>query len=167
VALPGLWNKAGINWDSVTLGGNAGLWSLNQTFSNDDRNTMNHMLDDVYDAFIERVAKGRNFAPDVVESMAGGRVWTGRQAKQRGLIDEIGGLHEAMDDVARETGVGRAEDLDVTLLPETREPFEDILGFMLGGVQISEYFQLFMGNVLSAGHPAWGITRSPDFALRY
>lgn len=159
----GLWEKIGVNWDSVSMGGNAGLWSPNKGYDAQGRAAISRMLDDVYDAFIERVAKGRKFAPDVVESMAGGRVWTGRQAKDRGLIDEIGGLHQVLGDVATEIGVSGPEKLNIVVLPAEKSPFEGLFGMFSGGAHI---LSPVLESLALMAHPEAGITHYRGFAIR-
>ncbi|MBU6235612.1 MAG: signal peptide peptidase SppA, partial [Alphaproteobacteria bacterium] len=107
-----VWDKLGINWDGVELGANSSMWSMNKTYNEEQRASVSRMLDQIYDGFVDRVAKGRHFGRDVVEGMAEGRVWTGRQAKENGLVDAIGGYHAALADVAAKLGVA-PEGLDV------------------------------------------------------
>lgn len=167
IGLGGMWNKAGVNWDSVELGANAGLWSQNRAYSDDGRAAVGRMLDQIYDGFIARVAKGRNFAPEVVESMAQGRVWTGRQAKERGLIDEIGGLHEAMVDVAKKLGVSDVSQLDIFTLPDAPSPLEDIMGFVSGGAQTLSPLKPLLKSYALATHPQWALVHAPSFAIQH
>ena len=158
-AFGALSEKAGVNWDSVALGENAGIWSPVTPYSDTGRASVNRMLDDVYDAFIARVAKGRNFAPDVVETMASGRVWTGRQAKERGLIDEIGGLRQAMADVAKKIGVKDVEGMEVILLPEDDRNIEEILGSMASPLGVTEWLKPLTQSLVLQRNPGWGVTR--------
>lgn len=161
----GLWSKLGVNWDGVELGANATLWSSNSGFSEPGRAAVQHMLDDVYDAFIDRVAKGRDFAPDIVEGMAQGRVWTGRQAKERGLVDEIGGLRDAMADVAERLGVASIYALDIYQMPEPPTPFDGLRGLMLGGVGVYELLSPVFRETALLRHPELGIVRAQGFAF--
>ncbi len=163
----GLWPKLGVNWDSVTLGGNAGLWSPNQPYNAEQRQAISHMLDDVYDGFIDRVAKGRNFAPEVVEAMAQGRVWTGRQAKERGLVDEIGGLRQALEDVAKKIGVADVQDLDVIILPDAPSPIDGLMELVGQNVQAFGPVKDFLHMAIMARHPEWSVVRAPSFEIRH
>lgn len=159
----GLSEKIGVNWESVAMGGNADLWSPVHPYSDEGRAAVNRMLDDVYDAFIARVAKGRDFSPEVVEAMAGGRVWTGRQAKERGLIDEIGGLYQAMEDVAKKTGAAHVRDLDIILMPEPPEPMEEILSLFASSGQVREWFKPLTQAIVLQRNPSWSLVRMPSY----
>jgi len=158
----GLSQKLGVNWDSVALGGNAGLWSPIHPYSDEGRASVSRMLDDVYDAFIARVAKGRSFSPEVVESMAGGRVWTGRQAMERKLIDAYGGLRQAKEDVAKKLGVADVKDLDLILMPEPGEPVEEILGMLAATGQVRNYFKPLVQAIVFERNPSWSAVRMPS-----
>jgi protease-4 len=93
----GLWQKLGVSWDGTQLGQNADIASSNRHFSPAERQRFEAMLDDSYQAFIQRVAEGRHIDPAKAAGLAGGRVWTGAQAKDNGLVDELGGLDKAVD----------------------------------------------------------------------
>lgn len=161
----GLWDKIGVTWDSVKFGANVSMWSPNEPYAEEDRATLDHMLDDIYDAFIDRVAKGRKFAPEVVESMARGRVWTGRQAKERGLIDAIGGLHVALEDAAQKLG-RPLKDTDVLVMPNGHDKIDDILGFFASGAKILELFRPFQEMLVLARHPEWSWAKTSSFAIQ-
>ncbi len=111
--LAGLWDKIGVNWETVSAGKNAGMWSSNRAFTAEELARFDAMLGYVYDAFLERVMEGRHMTREQAEAVAQGRVYTGRQAKDVGLVDELGGLDRAVA-VARELAKLPA-DLDVPL----------------------------------------------------
>jgi len=95
------WRKIGVEWGAVAVGEHAGLWSDKQEFSESGWQRLQESLDHVYERFKQRVADGRKLEPDAVEAAAQGRVWTGRQAMERGLVDKLGGLHEAIEAARR------------------------------------------------------------------
>jgi len=167
VSMEGLWDKLSIHWDGVDLGANAAIASTNHPYDEQGRAAVQHMLDDIYDGFVARVAKGRHFAPEVVEAMAQGRVWTGRQAKERGLVDEIGGLKAALEDVAKHAGVPSAEHLDIYQLPDSPSPVQELMGIVTGGVQTLDILKPFMQQAILAANPSLGVTYAPSFAIRY
>lgn len=125
--LSGLWEKIGVRWDTVKWGDNAGFWSFNTPFSPSGAERMNATLDEVYAAFADRVAKGRQMTPTQVESIAGGRVWTGDQARKIGLVDTLGGLDAALDHTARQIGLTDRSALDIHILPRPLTPLEHLL----------------------------------------
>lgn len=111
--LAGLWNKIGMNWETVSAGDSAGMWSANRPFTEAELAKFDAMLGHVYDAFIKRVAEGRGMTLAEAEAVAQGRVYTGRQAKDAGLVDELGGLDRAVE-MAR-TVAELPADMDVPL----------------------------------------------------
>src|SRR5690606_32409023 len=116
--MSGLWEKLGINWDTVRWGQNAGMWSVNEPFSNTERTRMNVAIDATYEDFLQRVANGRGLTTDQVRAVAKGRPWTGMQAKGIGLVDSLGGLDDALDFTAQEIGAKNRDDLNVVFLPK-------------------------------------------------
>ncbi len=126
-AIGDLSQKLGVRWEKISWGKNAGLWSMNTPFSDSEAERMNAMMDQVYDSFIARVAKGRKMKPDAVEAVARGRVWTGVRAKNVGLVDEIGGLNEALDYAAKRLGQTSRRDVDIAIEPKPKTPFEEAL----------------------------------------
>jgi protease-4 len=123
----GLMQKLDVTWDGVTVGDRAQIWSPVHPFNPAEDAVMNKMMDSLYDAFITRVAEGRKMDKDVVDKIAGGRVWTGAQAVEIGLVDQLGSLGDAMDYVATTLGHESRHDLNVVRLPRPRTPFDRIL----------------------------------------
>ncbi len=87
------------------------------------------LVDQIYQAFIERVAEGRHLAPDKVESLAQGRVWSGRRAHELGLVDKLGGLREALDAAAQRAGLEEGYRI---VEYQRAEPFLEVLMRQLG-----------------------------------
>jgi|HubBroStandDraft_1064217.scaffolds.fasta_scaffold01910_3 protease-4 len=92
----GLFDKLGITVDTLSYGRDAGIDSGQTEFTPDQLVHFKAMLDDFYHSFVARVAEGRHLDPVVAEGLARGRVWTGQQAKERGLVDVLGGFEEAV-----------------------------------------------------------------------
>ena len=127
VSLAKLSETLGINWQGVKWGENADLWSLLGPYSDIESARVNAMLDQVYDGFIERVARGRNMSPEQVDAIAGGRVWSGAQALEIGLADQLGGLTEALNYTAKQLDRKDKNDLAVIILPAPKTPFQQFL----------------------------------------
>ena len=83
----------------------AGAYSIGSEFTPEQRAAFSHSIDLVYDGFIQRVATGRKLAPDRVRQIAKGRVWTGAQARDLGLVDQIGGFYDAVDKAKALAGI--------------------------------------------------------------
>lgn len=119
-----MWNKIGISWDSVSYGKHADMWSINGPFKPSERERVSAMMDRLYDAFLTRVSAGRGLDRAKVEQLAQGRVWTGRQAKENGLVDDLGGLKRAIE-VARELGgIEEGEKSVIERFPAPRSTLE-------------------------------------------
>ncbi len=97
MVLAGLWKKLGVNWESVNQGKNAGILSMNHKFSRQEAMIFNQSLDNVYRDFVRTASKARKIPLKEMDVRARGRVFTGLQAKENGLIDEIGGIDAATD----------------------------------------------------------------------
>ncbi len=120
-----LWADLGINWDTVAAAPNATIFSLNRPFTPEQRQRMEKAADRVYRDFVAIVAKSRGMSNDEALALAKGRVWSGRQARERNLVDRIGGLEEAIAWAAEKAGMNAIETGDILLLP--REDPKDIL----------------------------------------
>jgi protease IV len=89
-------DRLGVGSDSVRTNANADAWSVNQPFTDEQHAHVEAEADLFYTDFIERVAKGRKMTVEAVDAIARGRVWTGADALERGLVDELGGLRTAV-----------------------------------------------------------------------
>ncbi|MDV3127534.1 signal peptide peptidase SppA [Mycobacterium sp. 21AC1] len=89
-------DKLGVGSDAVRTNVNADAWSTNAPFTDEQRAHVEAETDLFYTDFIERVADGRKLEVAAVDAIARGRVWTGADAKERGLVDELGGLRTAV-----------------------------------------------------------------------
>ncbi|OIQ65142.1 50S ribosomal protein L20 [mine drainage metagenome] len=90
--------KFGVDVRQTTVGGDyAGAFGMGREFTPADRAAFAGWMDRIYANFVARVAAGRKLSPDRVRQIAKGRVWTGAQARQLGLVDEIGGFYQAVD----------------------------------------------------------------------
>lgn len=145
--------KIGVNWDGVTLGANADLWSFTRPFSPSGDRLMNNMADALYDAFIDRVATGRKLDREQVEAIARGRVWTGQQAKANGLVDDLGGLSDALDHTARMLGLADRHDLTLSHLPRPKTPFDRFLELINVEVMMDRIAHAAMKRMEQAAMP--------------
>ena len=129
---PGL-EKAGIHTDVVSKGRNAGWLSMNEPFTDSERDAFLATMRDVYRLFTTKVAAGRKLDEAKVAALAEGRVFTGRMALEAGLVDRLGTLDDAVDEAQKLAGIAADESLDRLLLPEPRGLFEDLFGATGGG----------------------------------
>lgn len=128
----GLWDKIGVTWHSVKRGKNADIFNGRKPFTPQQREKLVSMLRDFYEVFTSRVerARGEKLSRDI-EEVAGGRVFTGRQALELGLVDRIGGLREAIAYAGEQAGL--EPPYKVRVFPEPKTFLERILEEMMGG----------------------------------
>ncbi|MGV0038425.1 signal peptide peptidase SppA [Mycobacterium colombiense] len=109
-----LLERLGVGLDSVRTNANADAWSIEAPFTPEQRAHREAEADLVYADFLERVADGRNMTTEAVDRVARGRVWTGADARERGLVDELGGFRTALRRAKILAGLD--EDTDVRLV---------------------------------------------------
>ncbi|GAA2568503.1 signal peptide peptidase SppA [Mycolicibacterium diernhoferi] len=118
-------DKLGVGSDAVRTNANADAWSSNERFTQEQQEHVEAEADLFYTDFVERVAAGRNLGVDAVEEVARGRVWTGADALERGLVDELGGLQTAI--VRAKIRAGLAPDADVRIVNYPGSSVLDVL----------------------------------------
>jgi len=97
VDMKGFYDKIGVQREFITRGENALLFGNNALFTKAQRQRLTSLLDDFYERFLAKVAKGRDLDLAQVAAVAEGRVWTGSQAQQNKLVDGLGGMDRALD----------------------------------------------------------------------
>ncbi len=118
----GLWDWLGVTFHETSYGRNADLYNSNRRFDDRQRALIREQMQATYDAFTDRVAKGRGGRlKEEIDQVAGGRVFTGRQAQANGLIDRLGGLQEAIEFAAAQANVS---DYEIRRLPEPKNLFD-------------------------------------------
>ena len=132
LVLSGLYMKLGITTDAAQLGQNAGMFSATEDFSQQGHRRLETMLDHIYRGFKERVASGRHMALDKVEEIAMGRVWTGAQAKKRGLVDALGGYRVALRLARQAAGIPPGSPVTLTVYPRRKSVFETLYDRLSG-----------------------------------
>jgi protease-4 len=91
-----LFDKIHVNWSTVKKGKNSDFGNFSRKWTNDEKDIMQRLIASSYSDFVSKVAKGRNREFAQIDSVAQGKIWTGTQAKEIGLIDDLGGLKEAI-----------------------------------------------------------------------
>ena len=126
-----LWKKLGISWDIDQRGASAGLLSTNEVFSDEERAKIQDWMNDIYGVFKGHVVAGRGKKlKKPIDELAGGRVFTGKQALELGLVDQIGTLHDAIAFVAKKANL---KDYEAVALPEPKSFFETLFEEMADG----------------------------------
>ncbi len=92
----GLFGKLGVNPVAVERGARSGILDTSHKPDTDELDVLRGQIQHIYDEFKDRVSRGREIDLDTLDDISGGRVWTGSEARERGLVDEIGGFREAL-----------------------------------------------------------------------
>jgi protease-4 len=124
VTLGGTYGKLGANVETVADGRHADIYSPVRPFNEEERGKLGEQLQAFYDQFVEKVAASRKMAPDRVDAVAQGRVWTGRQARQVGLVDELGGLERAVAVAKQRAKIAADEEVELVTYPPRRSFYE-------------------------------------------
>jgi protease-4 len=131
IAVGGALEKVGVHTDVVSKGRNAGWLSMQTRFSDAEREAFLATMKDIYRLFTAKVAAGRKLAPERVAALAEGRVFTGRMAKELGLVDRLGTLDDAIAEAKSLAGIPEDQPVERLLLPEPRGLFDELFG--MGG----------------------------------
>lgn len=133
IAFEDTFAKVGYNIEGITVGGEfAGAYSADAPFTEMQAEAYRGQLQDIYDDFTTRVADGRDIPMERVLEIAKGRVWTGEQAKEIGLVDELGGIMTAIDAAKRFADLDEDADIRIKVFPR-QKTFEEQVQELFGG----------------------------------
>ncbi len=116
--------KLGANIEGVSQGAHAEMYSPDRPFTTEERAKVQESMQATYDQFVERVAESRHTTPEKIDQIAQGRVWTGQQARQIGLVDELGGLAVALKAAKLRAHIPLDEEVQLVMYPQARSFFE-------------------------------------------
>jgi protease IV len=142
-----MWKKIGITFHAYQRGANAGILTSARPFTKEERERMQGWMDDIYGVFKQHVKEIRGTRlKKPIDDLAGGRVYTGEQALELGLVDKIGTLEDAIKYVAAQA---KLTDYDVRVVPEPKNFVERLIEEASGGKEDSH--RLSLGSRVSAG----------------
>ena len=147
-----MWEKVGITFKPYKRGKNAGLLSTGETWSPEQKQKMQAWMDEIYGVFKNHVTTIRgDRLKKPIDELAGGRVYTGKQALELGLIDKIGTLNDAVVFVAKQANLG--DDYDVRVHPKPKNFIEELIAELTGGKDEddSKYLSVARGAQMSRG----------------
>lgn len=124
VALGGTMGKLGVTTEAVRSGRNADMNSPFAPFTPEQRRKLLDYMQGFYDTFVEKAARARGRTPEQIDAVAQGRVWTGRQAREHGLVDALGGLETAIAIAKERAGIPADEDVEIVAYPPRRTFYE-------------------------------------------
>jgi protease-4 len=141
-------DRLGVGSDSLRTNDNADAWSLDKPFTDEQHAAVQKEADLTYTDFVERVAEGRKLTVEAVESVARGRVWTGADALEHGLVDQLGGLRSAINKAKVLAGLDEDDDVRTVNFPGSS--FLDFLrpkpSSQPAAASVSEAFALLLGR---------------------
>jgi protease-4 len=132
IVLKGLYDKVGLNTEVISRGKNSSILSEMSTFSDSERVVWKKMMESIYQQFVAKAAAGRKMDVAKLESLAGGRIWTGRQAKANGLIDELGTLNDAVAEAKKLAGMKPDDKVEQMSLPKPRSFLDQLFEGEMG-----------------------------------
>ncbi|MGD9764520.1 MAG: signal peptide peptidase SppA [Candidatus Binatia bacterium] len=155
----GLLGKAGINTALMERGSMASMLSVNASFTPPELKRVQAMMEQIYDLFLQRVAEGRSLEKEQVGEVARGRVWTGAQAVERGLVDELGGFFTAINAAKTAAGIPVDERVALVFYPRHKslaERLSKALGARVLG-EAPQWWQQIQRATLAWRFPAGSI----------
>jgi protease-4 len=161
----GLENRVGMKTEVISRGKNSGVNSTTFKWNDSERAAMQETIEAIYDTFVDKAVAGRQKAGvkitrDELLKLAGGRVWTGRQAKANGLIDTLGTLDDAIADAKKSVGIDPKADVELLMLPK---PVSFLDKLMDGGFGLSAEVRSLPGadKALKLAAPLLGARKNP------
>jgi protease-4 len=134
---PDFWNKVGVTWDYVHTSANATFWSNLHDYTPQQWEQFQDWLDRIYDDFTEKVAEGRGLPKARVLEIAGGRVWTGEDAKALGLVDALGGFPVALRLAKEAVGIPQEATVRLKVFPPPKALYQLLLQQFLDDDEVS------------------------------
>jgi protease-4 len=128
----GVYEKLGAHIESTSVGRHAEINSAARRYNPEELRKLQEQLQAFYDQFVEKVADSRHSTPEQIDLLAQGRVWTGRQAKQNKLVDELGGLDRAIAIAKQRAKIGADSDVEIVVYPP-RKSFYELLSEQFSG----------------------------------
>jgi len=126
--LEGLYEWLGITIDQVKTSPNADIFSSLTSLTDEQRQMVESWMETIYDTFVQKAADGRSQTYQELEPRARGRIYTGVQAREIGLVDQLGGLPEAMDQMKQILELEEGEEIELVLYPQPKSLWEALAG---------------------------------------
>jgi protease-4 len=122
--IDGTLKKLGMNMEGVSNGRYADLYSPVRAFTPEERAKVREQMQATYDTFVEKAADGRHTTPERIDAVGQGRVWTGQQGKQIGLVDELGGLDRALALAKQRAKIPADSEVELVVYPGKKSIYE-------------------------------------------
>lgn len=161
----GLWEKVGVSWDEVHDGEKATMFTGTHDYSPAEWARFQAWLDRVYVDFTGKVEEARKLPKDKVLEIAKGRIWSGQDAKNLGLVDELGGYDTALKVAKNAAGIPESDDVKIVVYPRPKTFLESVLQFRTADNSEKEATEQALARILDDIRPvarqlkAVGVTR--------
>jgi protease-4 len=123
----GLWDKVGLTWDEVHQGENATMFTGTHDYTPAEWARFQAWLDRVYVDFTGKVADGRKLPKEKVLEIAKGRIWSGQDAKDLGLVDELGGYDTALKLAKKAAGIPEGDEVKIVVYPQPKTFYQSVI----------------------------------------
>ena len=161
----GVYEKLGANIESTSIGKHAEMNSPARPYNEAELKKVTEQLESFYTQFVGKVAAARGKTPDQINAIAEGRVWTGRQASQNGLVDALGGLETAIDIAKEKAGIDADDSVQLVVYPAPKTFYELVSEF--SGARQQASISAWLTTSLSAGErEALRVLRGPGALFR-
>jgi len=159
----GTYEKLGANIEAVMIGRNAGIESPERPFTPSERAKLQEQMRSFYQGFVEKVAASRKMPAERVDQLAQGRVWTGAQARQHGLVDALGGLDRAIDIAKERAGIPADTEVEVVNYPPRKTLAEMLIEQLSGSRSDRQMEAVFaaVAGLRTAERRALGLLTAP------
>jgi protease-4 len=139
-SIDGLLAKLGVTSEKLVFGERADVFSPFRPFTPEERKVLKEEILWTYEHFLAKAAEGRGLSRDEVDAVGKGRIWTGRQAKEHRLVDELGGLTMAIGIAKKEAGISADEDVRLDVWPRKRTFWQALFGRPALGLDLMSGF---------------------------
>lgn len=166
--MKGLYEKLGMSADTITRGKYAGIDSAVEPLTPEGRAKLREGVDFIYSGFLRKVAEGRRKKVEEIEPNAQGRVWLGAQARERGLVDELGGLSKALEMASAKAKFGKDDEVRISVYPRKKSFIEQLLNLPDGSAAQANPAAAWLRMKAPAGTAAWmngGMLRVMPFSV--
>jgi protease IV len=151
--ISGLYNLLGVSTDSIATSDNASLFSEQQNFTPAQRAYIEKSLQETYSDFTKGVAAGRKMTVEAVDKVGKGRVWSGAQAKELGLVDELGGLDRAIEIAKQLASIPAGESVRIERFPRQKTFIQQLLEREKDQLDQSESVESFFHHIVGQMDP--------------
>jgi protease IV len=150
VVTGGVYEKLGANIQSTSAGRHAEINSPARPYNPEELKKLQEQLQAFYDQFVEKVADARHTTPEKIDAIAQGRVWTGQQAKENKLVDELGGLDRAISIAKQRAKIAADSDVEIQIYPAPKS-FYEVISDAFNGTGASVSMGRWLNANLTAG----------------